>query len=83
MTREGQEKNAGTAFRRRRDFERAVQSAAAAWFRAHGLAVDPQRPYCLARYDDWAQNIIEPAVATYVREERRRQEERSPFPLHK
>lgn len=69
---------------RHRNFENALRKAAAAWFAAKGFPIHPVYPYCLASWDDWPKNIIEPSVAAYIEKIRTARAERGEgFPLHK
>lgn len=69
---------------RHRQFEERLQQAAAVWFTGRGAAVHPRYPYILAEIDQWPENIIDPAVASYIRsEQERRGAQGQGFPLHK
>lgn len=69
---------------RHRQFEERLQQAAAAWFAGRGAAVHPRYPYILGEMAQWPQNIIDPAVASYIRgEQERRVAQGQGFPLHK
>jgi len=71
-------------YARRRTLERALREAAAAWFAARNLETSRTMPYCLARGEDWPQNILLPEVTTYVQGEKSRCERAgTPYPLHK
>lgn len=70
-------------YSRRGQFIKQVKQSASNWFLKNHYEVDPRYSYCLARWDDWHNNIIVPEVAEYI--EGLRQEYISkdhPFPLH-
>ncbi len=65
------------------DYRRNLERAAASWFADRRLSVQ-RRPYILASQRDWPDNLIDPAHAEYINEEkRRRQRLGESFPLHK
>jgi POLQ-like helicase len=67
-----------------RQYKQSVSLAAAAWFKAKGLAVSHMYPYCLHSRDKWADNIILPEVAEFVEDEcKARNACSEAFPLHK
>ena len=69
---------------RHRNFRKELQIAAAKWFADKGFTVSTRYPYILADREEWAQNIILPEVAAYIKEEHtQRETQRQGFPLHK
>lgn len=68
---------------RRGQFMKHVKQSASSWFSANHFEVDSKYSYCLAKWDDWHNNMILPEVAEYI--EGLRQESinnEHPFPLH-
>ena len=61
---------------RHREHERYLRTVAAQWFQQNGFATHPRKPFVLANYTDWANNIILPEVAELIRNRRQG------FPLH-
>ncbi len=69
---------------RHRNFRKGLQAAAVKWFADKGFTISTRYPYILADREEWAQNIILPEVAAYIREEQKQREaQRKGFPLHK
>ncbi len=53
-----------------RAYEIMLQQAAARWFSKCGIAAAPMYPFVVASAEDWAQNLLVPEVAAYLRRER-------------
>lgn len=65
------------------DYRRHLERAAASWFADRKLPVQ-KRAYILEGPRDWKDNLIDPALAVYITDEKNRRERHAEsFPLHK
>ncbi len=65
-------------------FERMLRKAARRWFESHDYDTHARKPYMLARFDLWRQNIILDEVSEYIQgESEKNREQGTCYPLHK
>ena len=69
-------------YKRHKEFERELRTAAKQWFSAKGYAVHPKMPYCLDKWENWQKNIILKEVADDIFKHKQEKDKKS-FPLHK
>lgn len=64
-------------------FEKRLRLAAEEWFKSKGLFQHSKFPYCLDKWENWHQNIIDQEVVRHINEELEKRNGTSGFPLHK
>lgn len=84
MTESSRRRAQSWPYARHEAFEQTLRDSNAAWFANRSYPVHERMPYLLEKWDDWHKNIILPEVAQYIQnEQKRRNEMRERFPLHK
>jgi len=64
-------------------FEKELRHAAKEWFESKGLKCHEKYPYCLEKWENWHQNIINQEVVTFINGDRQERKGTKGFPLHK
>ena len=70
-------------YRRHREFEQELRTAAEKWFKSERATLHPKMKYCLKSHDDWPENIICTNVAAYIQKQCDDKKGKVSFPLHK
>jgi len=70
-------------FPRYKRFEKMLHESAKSWFKDRGYETHPRMAYCLAKHEQWPQNIICADVVEYINHEKSRPEGEETYPLHK